>query len=301
MSDCHVSIRMPAFNVAATFAFASAADAAVVRACVCGRVSGARMPRVDWRSDAVAAPDVRVHLEQVDDGLVVRFAGAVQTPAYAVDQAGFHWDFWKVFTALTLPRILRQGVVALHAATIVFDKRCVLLPGSSGAGKSSISFASLSHGAEIRATELSFVRDGMLAAGNSTLTIDGAAIERFELPRPPDGRDLDGRLVIDLPHQAIPVRLTELVFPRVSTGPLLVRVITPRRARMLLYENAVTQLPVGHLLAHETHPLGVSPSRGELQRIAAQVAIISELHPAIVEGRPDDIATYLLDRPSVGR
>lgn len=295
MCDHTFLLRLGRFDVSVSVGFNSRDDAELVRSCVDGRASGARLPPLTWALHETTAPDVRLEVEDLGDDLMVRFCGAVQTPRYRVDKVGFHWDFGKVITALVLPKILKQGVVALHAATIAWPGRCVLLPGSSGSGKSSVTYASMALGADVRASELSFVRDGSLVAGNSRMTIDDAALARFGISRPPQARELDRRVVVDLPDHDEGAPFTRLAFPRVGLGRFSVRSITARRARMLLYENAVSQLPIGHLLVHETHPVGIIPSREELAVIAEQVALLSERNPAILEGPPQDIARYMAE------
>ncbi len=283
------------FDVSVSVGFDSRENAELVRSCVDGRVSGARLPPLTWALNETVAPDVRLEVEDLGDDLMVRFRGVVQTPRYRVDKVGFHWDFGKVITALVLPEILKKGVVALHAATVAWPGSCVLLPGSSGSGKSSVTYAAMALGADVRASELSFVRDSSLVAGNSSLTIDDAALARFGIPRPPRAHELDRRVVVDLPDHGEDAPFTRLVFPRVGLGGFSVRPITARRARMLLYENAVSQLPMSHLLAHETHPVGIVPSREELAVIAEQISLLSERNPAILEGPPQDIARYMAE------
>jgi hypothetical protein len=293
MDDATFCLSLRCVGVSTRVAFRSRREAELVRSCVEGRVSGSRLPQIAWeRQDGVPA-EVRLEVEDLGDDLMVRFRGAVETEPYRVDKAGFHWDFGKVVTALLLPQITGLGIVAIHAAALAWSGRCVLLPGSSGAGKSSIAYASMALGAEVRASELSFVRDSSLIFGNSRLTIDAAALSRFGIERPPESDQLDGRIVVDLPIHDQHVPVTGLCFPRVGLGSFSIRPITARRARMLLYENAVGQLPVTHLLAHETQPVGIPPSREQLATIAAEIGKLSDLDPVILEGTPHDIARHL--------
>lgn len=293
MTEPAYVLRLHRFDVAISVGFATDSGAELVRSCVEGRVSGSRLPLISWNRCEVAEPDVRIEVEDHGDDLAVRFLGGVETPRYMVDKAGFHWDFGKVVTALVLPEILRREVVALHAATIAWPGTCVLLPGSSGAGKSSVAFASMALGADVCASELSFAHHRRLLAGNSRMTIDEAALVHFGISKPPQAWELDGRIVLDLPESDRTLAISRVVFPRVGSGTFSIRRITSRRARMLLYENALSQLPVGHLLVHESHPVGLIPSREELAVIAEQVAILSELDPVVLEGRPQEIARYL--------
>ena len=143
MYSYSVALRLPIFHLSVTFGFRSAEEAALVQECVARRVSGARLPPVEWTDEAydMGSPEVFLSVEERGDDLLVEFSGAIHTPKYTVDKAGFHWDFSKVFTAFVLPRIVHMNIIPFHAATIVSETGAILLPGMSGAGKSSIAFA----------------------------------------------------------------------------------------------------------------------------------------------------------------
>lgn len=301
MSSYTVALTLPTFHVSVVFGFSSATEAAVVQACVSGRISGARLPSIEWTNEPHGAesPAVFLSVEERGDDLLVQFSGAIQTPPYSVDKAGFHWDFSKIFTALALPRIVHMNIVPFHAATVASNAGVTLLPGVSGAGKSSVAFAAFHQGFGVAASELSFIHDGEFIAGNAKMTIDSRALQRYGTGMPHAATEVDGRVVMRTLSPCEPLSVTRVLFPRVCDAPLAVRVISARRARMLLYENAVTQLPVGQLVAHETCPLGISPTRQELEIIAQQVERISRLNPVIVEGSPADIVAFL-SSPTAG-
>lgn len=290
-------LTVPSLDVSVHFGFDCAADAELVRACVDGRMSGARLPAVHWTAQAGAGARADVTLAVTDVGadLLVRFAGAVETPEYRVDKAGFHWDFWKMFTALALPGVIDGGVVALHAAVVGVEGMVTLLPGVSGAGKSSVAFAARSHGANVYASELAFLRDAQLIAANSRMTIDPAALTRFGIGVPAQAELRAGRVSLAISPRHHTLRVTRVVFPKVTAGPLVVRPISDRRARMLLFENALSQLPMAHLLAHETVPVAISPPATQLHAIAREVAAISSCGAVIAEGTPDTVAAYALE------
>jgi hypothetical protein len=232
-------------------------------------------------------------VEEFKDDLLVQFNGAVTTPQYKVNKVDFHWDFAKVFMALAIPRLVLQGVVPLHAAVVVSKAGAVLLPGLSGAGKSSIAFAAFQQGLSTPASELSFIRDGVLIAGNSVMTIDVGALERYGTQIPASATEIDGRVFLPSGYQSGPVRLSRVLFPRVCPTPLAVRTITTLRARMLMFENAITELPVANQVAHQTCPIGISPTKLELDIVSQQVELLARLSPAIVEGSPADVLTYI--------
>lgn len=85
--------------------------------------------------------------------------------------------------------------------------------------------------------------------------------------------------------------ISRLIFPQVHPGEMHIRSITSRRARMLLFENVVTQLPLVQLLAQETWPLWRPPKRDAVERIMNEVTVLSNLDPVIVSGHPGLIAS----------
>jgi hypothetical protein len=153
----------------------------------------------------------------------------------------------------------------------------------------------MTQGVPVHSSELAFVQDGRLACGNSALTIDRAALEFFGMPPPPSPSVIDGpRFSIDLPPVEGPLEIRGLAFPQVHPGKVQVRSITSRRARMLLFENVVTQLPLVQLLAQETWPIWRPPRRDVVERIMEQVRRLSVLDPVIIAGRPLDAAEAVL-------
>ena len=283
------------FDDSVVVQFESVEQMASVRACVAGRVSGARLPPQEWcEINADVPPDLIVSVRDLDDAWVeIEYGGLVEVPRYRVDRAGLHWDFSKIVTAVLLPRLIEGGTVPLHAA-VIGARGGVLLPGSSGAGKSSVSFAALDANLAVYASELAFVQRGQLVAANSTLTIDPVAAALLG-GEPAAPTLVDSRLTQPLaPLPENGVAIVGLAFPKVCDAPLRVRDITPRRARMLLFENIVSQLPVSQLVAHESEPLSLLPTRSQLRTIADECQRLSELKPTIVEGRPDDVLGHIV-------
>ncbi|MCU0612553.1 MAG: hypothetical protein MUE60_12290 [Candidatus Eisenbacteria bacterium] len=252
------------------------------------------MPALQWDdAPTPGSPNVAVHVKDNGSNLSIGYTGAVTTPEYLTTREGLHWDFGKVFTTLALPQLCRIPAVALHAAVLGHGRdEAVLLPGSSGAGKSAISIAALGLGKEVLASELAFVGGARIIAGNSQLTIDPRALDAFEFTIPGGARSLNGRVVIDLPECSLH-HIVRVAFPKVTFSGLRVREITSRRARMLLFENAVSQLGMSQLVAQETHPLGCPPVAEELEIMAQQVVRLSGSECVIVEGRPEEIAAFV--------
>ena len=291
-TNVFATISLRALEARAVVGFRSRPEHELVRGCVFGAAFGWGLPPLDWLEADAATGDITLEVEAKGQDLIVQFFGAVTTPSYRVPASGFHWDFWDAFLSVALPALLERGIVAVHAAAIATHSGVVLLPGPSGAGKSSVAFASLLRGSEVLASELCFVSDGHLLAGNAQLTIDPAALEAFALPAP-DGHTLvDGRVAVPTADvKAVPI--SRLVFPRVGKGPLSTRRITSRRARMLLFENLLGQHPVARLLVHETHPTAVAVERAHVFTMAREAAALAVAEPLIAEGTPQEIATFI--------
>ena len=296
MRPWDVSVALPTLGVSANLRFDSEANAALVRDNVIGRISGARLPAAEWRPQPPDStpPQVRVQVEDRGSDVRISYTGVLDIAPYVVDKAGLHWDFYSVITALIVPRLMDRDVVAFHAAALRTATGTVLLPGTSGAGKSSVAFAALAAGVDVVASELAFVRHGGLIAGNSLLTIDAGALSRFHLAIPAEARETAGRIALPGRRVEKPLPVSRVVFPRVSPGGLHIRRISARRARMLLFENAIGEMPASQLVAHETVPIGVELSRHMQQVIAAQVVQLAGDNSVILEGSPADIVRYIV-------
>lgn len=289
----HVRFEIPALAFATTLGFSSESSYQLAERFLFGRISGARLPPIRHsRVAAVAEPIVWIDIEPTDEGKAqVAFRGVVDSPTYEVELAGFHWDFSKVINSLVMEAAVETRLIPVHAACLGTGDGVVLLPGASGAGKSSIAYAALTQGVPVHSSELAFVQDGRLFCGNSALTIDRAALELFGMPPPPSPSAIDGpRFSVDLAPFGGQPEICRLVFPQVHPGKMQVRSITSRRARMLLFENVVTQLPLVQLLAQETWPIWRPPRRDIVEQIMEQIGALSLLDPAVVAGHPEDIS-----------
>jgi hypothetical protein len=295
----HVAVRLSIADLdfGVTLGFADAGSYEIAQQYIFGRLSGARLPPL---THELAAPtdqaSLFIEIDPRDDGrLDVQFRGRIDSPRYVAEREGFHWDFSKVLNALVMAESLRSGLVPLHGACVATPRGPVLLLGASGAGKSSTSYAALAAGKTVYATELGFVRGDVLTCANSALTMDRGAIDRFGLS---DELVRDAgpgpKFQIDLPRQE-PVRIAEVCFVQVNDGAARSRPITDRRARMLIFENVVTQLPVTQLLAQETWPLWMPPTKREVNAAMHTVQQLSVLSPRIVEGHPTRILELVCD------
>jgi hypothetical protein len=295
----HVAVRLSIadLNFEVTLGFANAETYEIAQQHIFGRLSGARLPPLTHELAArTEQPSLFIDIDPRDDGrLDVRFRGRIDSPRYVAEREGFHWDFSKVLNALVMAESLRSGLVPLHGACVATPRGPALLLGASGAGKSSTSYAALEAGKTVYATELGFVHGDVLVCANSALTMDRGAIDRFGLSdKLIRGAGLGSKFQIALPRHD-PIRIAEVCFVQVHDGAARSRPITDRRARMLIFENVVTQLPVTQLLSQETWPLWMPPTRGEVDAAMDTVQQLSALSPRIVEGHPARIIELVCD------
>ena len=289
-----VALDMLALPCRVVVGFETASAFDLAREHLFGRISSARLPALAWTLEASATPDIFIAIERRSaKSTYVRFTGPICSPTYEVELRGLHWDFSKVLTALAFERVAQHGAVPLHAACLRGTDAVVLMPGGSGAGKSSVSLAALAAGHDVLASELAFLRAGVFTVGNDRITIDPGTVESFSLSVPPTATREDGRIIIDI-NGTTNHEVSRVIFPKVAATALSVRSITPRRARMLLFENAVSQLGVSQLLWQETWPLGLLPNRLQLEAIARCADVLSGCDPVIAEGHPSAVADFAL-------
>lgn len=293
-------VGIPSLKIAISIEFQSRKARSLMRSAASGHASGARLPPHEWTDlddgpDSPSAAVVRIGALPRGSKILLRYDSRHGTAQYTAERSGIHWDFWRIVLAAASGELLANDVITLHAAAIDADGGVILLPGSSGAGKSSVAFAALDRGGTVYSSELAFCREARLISGNALMTIDGAAADRLNIVLPAAARDLDGRRAVPASPISAPRPITRIVFPRVTpSGRVFVRRISARRSRMLLFENAVGELPVGKLVMEESVPLG-TVTREEVEVVAEQVRRLASVGEAlIVEGAPNEIARYLL-------
>ena len=293
-----VRFEIPALEFTTVLGFAGGVSYELAVRHLFSRVSGARLPQHHiTRLPEALEPAVWVDIDPLPDGCAtVGFRGAVNSPRYEVELEGFHWDFSKVINSLVMDGAASSALLPVHSACLASAHGVVLLPGASGAGKSSISYAALVGSHQVLASELVFVREGEFLCGNTALTIDAAAIKIFGLPKlgSPDGTD-KSRLVFNLDQQQPSMPISRVVFPQVHPGEVHVRAITSRRARMLLFENVITQLPLAQLLCQERWPIWRPPHRDVIVALMDEVSRLSELEPVIISGHPAGIVSAIVE------
>ena len=259
---------------------------------VSGKVSGIRLPdySISSESDYEVACQIILKATIFGDEFSVEFGGDISIPMFVSDFKGFHWDFWKVALSLVSKQLLLRGIVTLHAACVQKGELIYLMPGSSGAGKSAMSFFSRSQGGFVYATELCFIDDGKLIAGNATMSIDSEAINILDIPLCGDEEESDGKLICSTKHIAENSYVNRIIFPKISAlQKYRQRDISARRTRMLLYENAIGQLGMSQLIDHQKTPVLLIPSEFELKTIASEIEKLSASPSIIAEGSPDEI------------
>ena len=256
---------------------------------------GPRLPPVFLSNVAGAGESNDIAVRMQGDRMLLSYDGVQADIPHVADRGVA--DIAKVVASLAVVRALeRSTVTTFHAAALMRGADAVLLVGASGAGKSSISFAALSAGRRIAGSDCAFVRGDTLVAANTRASAYTAALDRYGLEVAPGAVVRGETAFLNLGFGDFPLTITQVVFPRVLDGPLVVRRLNERRARMLLFENGISQLPLSHFLADEVTPTGLLPTGRQISAIATQVETLARLDPRIVEGRPREIVDYLSAR-----
>ncbi len=247
-------------------------------AAVSGQIYGNRLPRLRFVAESAleAAAVITFDVSERDGRVTLAFSGDLALAPLESDVRSVRWDFWKVLSTLLLRILLTRRIVTFHAACLQVRDRTWLIPGESGAGKSLLSFLARAHGGSVLASELSFVCDGALVAGNCVMCIDAGALTAHEIPLRGDEAALDGQVLspTDVPRGRVP--LTGVAFPKVMTaGPATDRGISGQRTQRLLYDNAVGQLACWQLLDDQGVPASLSTPTDELLHIAREATTVA--------------------------
>jgi hypothetical protein len=283
--------NIPALDVAIAYRFSDPVAADEIVRWVSDRVSGIRLPPYSFAEkpdfEVVAAVELEASIDEQE--ITVQFGGGIPSHRYSVRLPAFHWDFWKVSIAALSKGLLSRGVVIFHAACVEAGAAIYLLPGVSGAGKSSLSFFARSAGAPVYSSELAFVEGDRLIAGNSLMSIDPDALRVMGIPASADIELIEGKAT--LPTSALKGRSQplRLMFPRISpSSSYLERAISARRSRMLLFENAVGQLGVSQLIDEQRSPVQSLPTHPEVDTIMQAVDRLGS-ECLICEGQPSQV------------
>lgn len=224
--------------------------------------------------------------------VLIRFSNQSEAETYLVDLVGLHWDFWKSLVACLSTALFNSGIVIFHAAAILTQRGAFLFPGESGAGKSSIAFKALEMGEEVISSELCFIKDDIIIAGNMASSIDLAGLEYFGTSRPNNSSVFGEKLVA--PNSLLEnVKINQILFPTVNLGDLKTREITSRRARMILYHNCIGELPFGQMVAHQRIPLLPNPGTKIVDLLSKTVDRLSQQKVALISGHPKHILEFI--------
>lgn len=295
MNNHSIYCNIPALEISIPIIFNNNEIKNHILPAVSERISGIRLPFYQWDSypNYQCAPTVKLEAHVDGDDLLVQFNCQLFGDFYRVDLKGFHWDFWKVVIASLTTVLLSRNSIVAHAACIGINGELVLLPGHSGAGKSSLSFECLNQGLPVYASELCYLQNSYLIAGNAAASIDASALEHFQIDTPPYSQFKEDKVLRETSPLPAWKQIRQLYFPRVNHGKFHVRKITGRRARMLLYENFFSQLPPGQMIAHQTIPISPLPSTPDLEMISKQLVDLTQNHSFIIEGSPEDIVAWM--------
>lgn len=287
--ECGVSIRLQ---------FADPEAARKVVAAVSGQIYGNRLPRLRFVAESALQPAavITFDVSETHGRVTLAFSGDVALAPLESDLRSVRWDFWKVLSTLLLRILLTRRIVTFHAACLQVRERTWLIPGESGAGKSLLAFVARAHEGRVLASELSFVCDGSLVAGNCVMCVDEGALTAHRIPLRGDEAVLDGQVLSPTDVPPGRVSLTGVAFPKVTTGGTATeRGISGQRTQRLLYDNAVGQLACWQLLDDQGVPASLSTPTEELLHIAREATTVAETGGAHVEGPPREIWAWLAD------
>lgn len=283
--------NIPALDAAISYRFSDPLAADEIVRWVSDRVSGIRLPPYGFSEmpdfQVVAAVELDASIEESE--ITVQFGGEIPSHRYSARLPTFHWDFWKVSIAALSKGLLGRGVVIFHAACVEAGGATYLLPGVSGAGKSSLAFFAHSRGSPVYSSELAFIEGDRLIAGNSLMSIDPDALRVMCIPASANIELIEGKAT--LPTSALKGRSQSLrlVFPRISpSSSYFERVISARRSRMLLFENAIGQLGVSQLIDEQRSPVRSLPTHPEVDTIMQVVDRLGS-ECLICEGQPSQV------------
>ena len=258
-------------------------------------ISTIRLPSYSWNEKAFfhSCDEINIEGDINGDILTVKFDCQLFGESYSLDISGFHWDFWKVVIATFSKELIKQKGMVSHAACVKINEKVILLPGHSGAGKSSLSFACLERNIPVFASELCYIKSGKLIAGNLHASIDDEALKRFGIKKPKKIEIKANRVLSEITKLEAAEEIDLVLFPDVRLGEIYTREISGRRARMILYENIFGQLPSGQLINHVKIPISPLPSVEDLKTISEQLIQLTSEKSYIIEGHPIKVVDWL--------
>jgi hypothetical protein len=284
ISDFCISLKV-------TFSEESA-SARIIEA-VSGQVSSVRLPKYSF-SETHSYPivvDIQIDASIKNEIVTAAFSGDVDTPQIVDALQGFHWDFWKICIALIWRHLIKTGVVTYHAACIRKQVTNYLLLGHSGAGKSSMAYYARLRQGVAYSSELTFLNGTRFVAGNGIMSIDRDALSALELALAGNEKCFDAKILSPVACPPKDMFVDRIVFPKVvrKSGAPFKREIDARRARMLLYENAIGQMPICQLIDQQSSPIVLIPTEREVETIGYEICKLSKIPAVMLEGTPEEI------------
>lgn len=150
-------------------------------------------------------------------------------------------------TVVLMERLERLGRYALHAGCVARDGRGVVLAGTAGAGKSTLTFALARRGLELLGDDTLFLRDGRAHGFRDAIGVTDATRGRFPELRslPPRDDGFPKHLVrpeslFDTSDTCVP---TMLVFPRIVATESRLEPMDPKEAWMRLVPDVLLTDP----------------------------------------------------------
>ncbi len=199
------------------------------------------------------------HLD-VPAATVVELSGSVSAPEVSIDGTPSRHGWDGVESALGLFAAERlAGLVAVHAAVLVWDGAAVIVPGPSYAGKSTLTVAAAAAGATVASDEFALVdpQTGLVRGWNRRVRVrTRSGIERAEL-------------AVDIE----PTRVGVVAAVAYGEGEQMLRELSPAETALAILANTVCaqSRPLEAIAAATTlarTACGVGGTRGEATEAA---------------------------------
>jgi hypothetical protein len=233
-----------------------------------------------------------IHVETVSAGanFDIAFSGSASTQRYIADMDQIVADTYNVVLAVLQTALVPQSIVALHAAFFDLNGAGVLVAGPSGAGKTSLAVAALQAGCSVFSSEITFVSEGLVRLGESSLIIGTGAVAKFGFDMRKTTTERRGsNWVMGLPLLSEARKIDLVVFPRVGLVPQGRRRLPRKGAEVQAFECAASQASLWRVVGDRTELVHVPWDAASSVATIAQAFRICQEPAWVIEGSPQDV------------
>lgn len=238
-----------------------------------------------------------VHVESARAGsaFAVSFSGSASTRRYIADIDEIVADTYTVVLAVLQTALMPRSVIAIHAAFLDVHGAGVLVAGPSGAGKTSTSVAALEAGFAVFASEITFIGDGWVLLGESSLTIEAGAMAEFGLGVPENAERRGTSWIVPLPVLFEPRMIDVVVFPRVGLFPCVRRRVPRRSAEVQAFECVTSQASVWRMVGNRTEHVSVPWDASSSVHTINQAFRICDRPTWLIGGTPQTVVSSIAE------